>query len=141
MADRCPAEGINGSCALSREGSRHRLAVLRMTTDRACRLLPILSPLVLAACQERGIGDPAETILPRFEMKGSCNAVLAIAPDAVQQDRTLDSNLERGLLNGVPVLVKDNIHVAGMPTTAGSLALLENIAEAFCFSSLVVNAE
>jgi len=101
-----------------------------MTTDRACRLLPILSPLVLAACQERGIGDRAETILPRFEMKGSCNAVLAIAPDAVQQDRTLDSNLERGLLNGVPVLVKDNIHVAGMPTTAGSLALLENIAEA-----------
>lgn len=101
-----------------------------MITDRACRLLPILSPLVFAACQERGIADRAETILQRLEMEGNCNAVLAIAPDAVQQARALDSDPQRGPLNGVPVLVKDNIHVAGMPTTAGSLALLENIAEA-----------
>ena len=100
-----------------------------MITDRACRLLPILSPLVFAACQERGIADRAETILQRLEMEGNCNAVLAIAPDAVQQARALDSDPQRGPLNGVPVLVKDNIHVAGMPTTAGSLALLENIAE------------
>ena len=101
-----------------------------MITDRACRLLLVLSPLVFAACQESGIADRVETILQRLEREGNCNAVLAIAPDAVQQARALDSDPQRGPLNGVPVLVKDNIHVAGMPTTAGSLALLENIAEA-----------
>ena len=110
-----------------------------MITDRACRLLPVLSSLVFAACQERGVVDRGEGAVPsaehiallqRLEMEDSCNAVLAIAPDAVEQLRALDSGSRRGSLHGVPVLVKDNIHVAGMPTTAGSLALLENIAEA-----------
>ena len=66
--------------------------------------------------------------LQRLETGDSCNAVLAIAPDAVEQLRILDSGPRRGSLHGVPVLVKDNIHVVGMPTTAGSLALRENIA-------------
>ena len=108
-----------------------------MITDRACRLLPVLSSLVFAACQERGVVDRGEGAVPsaehiallqRLEMEDSCNAVLAIAPDAVEQLRALDSGSRRGSLHGVPVLVKDNIHVAGMPTTAGSLALRENIA-------------
>ena len=43
----------------------------------------------------------------------------AAASDAVRQDRG-----PRGPLEGIPVLVKDNIQVAGMPTTAGSPALL-----------------
>ena len=96
-----------------------------MITDHACRLLPVLSPLVFAACQEHAIVDRTEMILQRLETEESCNAVLVIAPDAVQQARALDSDSQGGPLHGVPVLVKDNIHVAGMPTTAGSLALLD----------------
>jgi amidase len=43
----------------------------------------------------------------------------ARASDTVRADRG-----PRGPLEGIPVLVKDNVEVAGMPTTAGSPALL-----------------
>jgi amidase len=60
------------------------------------------------------------------------NAVLALFPDAIQQARTRDRERKRGKirgpLHGVPVLIKDNIEVAGpLPTTAGSLALNDNV--------------
>jgi amidase len=54
-------------------------------------------------------------------------AVIAVCPDAVEQAQRLDAERAagrvRGPLHGVPVLVKDNVEVLGMPATAGSLAL------------------
>lgn len=60
------------------------------------------------------------------------NAVIATFPDALEQARALDAELKagkyRGPMHGIPVLVKDNIEVAGpIATTAGSLALAGNI--------------
>lgn len=60
------------------------------------------------------------------------NAVIATMPDAMAQARTLDAERRagklRGPLHGVPVLIKDNIEATGpVPTTAGSLALRNNI--------------
>lgn len=55
------------------------------------------------------------------------NAVRSINPRALADAAILDSERAagtvRGPLHGVPVLVKDNIDVAGMATTAGSVAL------------------
>lgn len=55
------------------------------------------------------------------------NAVIEIAPDALEQARRLDGERAegklRGPLHGIPVLVKDNIDAAGMANSAGSLAL------------------
>ena len=63
----------------------------------------------------------------------SINAVIELNPDALtiaaQLDDERKSGRVRGPLHGIPVLIKDNIDTADkMHTTAGSLALAENIA-------------
>ncbi len=60
------------------------------------------------------------------------NAVIATFPDALDQARAMDAEIRagkyRGAMHGIPVLVKDNVEVAGpIPTTAGSLALAGNV--------------
>jgi amidase len=57
-------------------------------------------------------------------------SVMTVNPDAVDQARQADvrrrHHRSRGILDGVPVLLKDNIDTADdQPTTAGSLALLQ----------------
>jgi amidase len=59
-------------------------------------------------------------------------SIIALNPDALKQARELDKELQtkgpRGPLHGIPVLLKDNIESADpMPTTAGSLALANNV--------------
>jgi amidase len=59
-------------------------------------------------------------------------AVIALNPDALAQARALDAERKagtlRGPLHGLPILVKDNVETADrMPTTAGSLALKDNV--------------
>ena len=55
------------------------------------------------------------------------NAVLTLNPQALAEADALDAERKagrvRGPMHGIPVLVKDNYATAGMPTTAGSLAL------------------
>ncbi|HMG46013.1 MAG TPA: amidase [Allosphingosinicella sp.] len=57
------------------------------------------------------------------------NAVIAVDPTALDQARALDRiRRAHGPLFGMPILIKDNIETAGpLPTTAGSLALADNV--------------
>jgi amidase len=72
-----------------------------------------------------------ETYLNRIEAydkKGpSLNAVICLNPQALEIAARLDRQFEKsgfvGPLHGIPVLLKDNIFTADMPTTGGSLSL------------------
>lgn len=55
------------------------------------------------------------------------NAFLTVNPNALAEARALDAarhpGIARSPLYGIPVLLKDNVDTADMPTTAGSVAL------------------
>ena len=67
------------------------------------------------------------------------NAIVAINPEAVMEARKRDKNKsnQNHPIYGIPILVKDNVNVAGMPTTAGTHLLRNNIAaDAFIITQL-----
>lgn len=63
------------------------------------------------------------------ELNPLIRAVIAVDPTALEQARSLDYEAEPdGVLQGMPILIKDNIETKGpLPTTAGSLALVNNV--------------
>lgn len=70
------------------------------------------------------------------------NAISMLNPSARDEARRLDDELRthgpRGPLHGMPMVVKDNIDAAGMPTTAGCAALKTAVplADAACVARL-----
>lgn len=63
----------------------------------------------------------------------SLNSVISINPDILDQARQKDRAFQKGErkhpIFGIPVLLKDNINTDGLPTTAGSVALKDNLTE------------
>lgn len=62
---------------------------------------------------------------------GQLHSVIQIAPDALKQAAASDKRRKAGHalgpLDGVPIILKDNIDAVGMATTAGSYALIDNV--------------
>ncbi|WGM38694.1 amidase [Caulobacter sp. NIBR1757] len=95
--------------------------------------LAVALPLSAAAAQPSGRHvEAVEGYMARARaVDGKVGAILRPDPTALDQAREADRRARsRGLpppLNGKAILIKDNIDVAGMPNTGGSLALKDNL--------------
>ncbi|USD25590.1 amidase family protein [Flagellimonas marinaquae] len=65
----------------------------------------------------------------KYELPNSTtlNSIISLNPNVLHEARQLDESLEiHHPIYGMPILLKDNIGAAGMKTTAGAIALMEN---------------
>ncbi|HEV7871479.1 MAG TPA: amidase [Modestobacter sp.] len=94
-----------------------------------------LDALTIPELQQRMDGgqltsvDLTRAYLGRIDaLNDDLGAVLSVNPDALDDaaasDRARHRDRSRGPLEGIPVLLKDNVDTEQMPTTAGSRALL-----------------
>jgi amidase len=123
----------------------HRRTFLRITAlSTAALALPRitfaddvqLEELTIAEMQRFSSRALTEAYLRRIESldKGQVNSIIELNPDALAiadaLDRERQAGRVRGPLHGIPVVIKDNVDTADrMATSAGSLALAENIAK------------
>lgn len=81
-----------------------------------------------ANAQDSAQRQTAGAIARARAIDGQLHSIIAIDPTAMEQARAVDARQQRGLLAGTPVLIKDNVEAKGpLPTTAGSLALIDNV--------------
>ena len=97
-------------------------------------LLALAALLVAAANPNKGAAQSAEdatkAAIARIQATDAkVHAVIALDPTALDQARAIDRGRKaRGVLYGYAILLKDNIESDGpLPTTAGSMALLDNV--------------
>ena len=105
-----------------------------LTTEIPGTSIDIASLSVAGLRQAMTDGELTATALTRryldriADVNPALGAVIAASPDALDQaaasDAAIQAGQPRGALEGIPVLVKDNVQVAGAPATAGSPALL-----------------
>jgi len=110
-------------------------ALKQLSTERIAQLDQMLLPASLPEIQQRLDTDQtrSEELVAYFIQRihhldiDNLNSVMTLNPDALADARRLDreraDGKRRGAMHGIPVLLKDNIAVTGMSTTAGAWAM------------------
>ena len=90
-------------------------------------MITILLGVLAAATSAEAATEAAIARVQKIDPQ--IHAVIALDPTALDQARAIDRGRKaRGLLYGYAILLKDNIEADGpLPTTAGSMALLDNV--------------
>ena len=102
---------------------KRALAVPALAALFAAAPLAAQTPATTAEDATRAAIARVQSIDPQI------HAVIALDPTALDQPSAIDRRGKaRGLLYGYAILIKDNIEADGpLPTTAGSMALLDNV--------------
>jgi amidase len=117
------------------------LSALALTAPLAAQPVPRVEERSISELRASiGKGDSSEAITAAYLARiaamdragPTLRAVIAINPDALAQARASDARRKRGktlgALDGIPLLIKDNIETLDpIATTAGSLALKDNV--------------
>lgn len=103
-------------------------------SSRPLHELGALAAAGLMADGQLTSGQLVEHLLQRIaEREPTLHALIAVHPLALDQARASDDRRAAGLLlgplDGVPVIIKDNIECVGLPATVGSLAMVGAPAE------------
>ena len=102
-------------------------------TKIACLAGAAALALLAGTAHAQSAEDATKAALAAIQAKNpTLHAVIATNPNALADAKALDAERKAGkvrsALHGVPILLKDNIESADpLPTTAGSLALKDNI--------------
>jgi amidase len=117
--------GVLSACAMPQASPRYDVeekSIAQLQADLSSGTTT--SEILVAAYLDR---------IERIDRSGpTLRSVLAVNPNAAADARALDAERKagkvRGPLHGIPLLVKDNIETLDpLPTTAGSLALANNV--------------
>jgi len=118
------------------------LAVTALDPSAAAEADEIFNPANAGIAQLRGALDSGRVNsqqlvryylgrIARFDKQGPrINAVISLNPRALDQAAQLDAaagKSHKGMLYGIPFIVKDNYDTAGIPTSGGSAALKHSI--------------
>lgn len=145
----CSPAALTRPCA--RDSAILAAVAVLFSASVAAETLDLTSATIadINECVDAGALD-AETLvklslarIAAYDQAGpGLNAVLHLNPNAVESARSLDrqrrSTGRRSPLHGIPVLLKDNIDTADLPTTAGSFMLKDSMPpdDAFIVSRL-----
>jgi Asp-tRNA(Asn)/Glu-tRNA(Gln) amidotransferase A subunit family amidase len=110
---------------MGREGLSQAFTVVEKTTDE------IQDALIRGMTTSEDVVREYLQRLTVYDRNGpGLRAMLALNPRAIAEARVLDAERAAGRLrspfHGIPIAFKDNIDVLGLPTTGGSLALVDH---------------
>ena len=122
-----------GGCGIKDESADAQEALVRTSPDLTSAPALIRQLQAGEITSEAVVSFYLERIASIDRSGPSIQSIISINPKASIDAKASDARRQQGLslgpLDGVPILVKDNIETADMmPTTAGSLALKDNLA-------------